>query len=399
MTAVKWLLAGAAMVVVLLNGSPAMAQSGIELEDVQASVRFGESITFLAAIQSSVPIQSASIVISDQERGLTYVEPLTVLPDGRMEFRFDTQQNRLRPFTQVKWMYQFTLPDGSTLESEPFFVRYADDRFDWQALESSMLKVSWYGADEAFGRAALEAAEEGAESIRKLTSLELSQPVEIFIYASTEDLRGTLVSGEEQWVAGHVDPALGVVMVVIEPGAEQGITLEQRIPHELMHVILYRQVGQGYHNLPAWLREGMAALAELYPNAEYERALADAVTRDGLIPLREICAAFPGDAGQAFLAYAQARSFTAFLREHYGSTGLLRLAAVFADGVDCEHGTERAFGVPISTLELDWRSSVLGQNTLLLSAKSIAPYMVLLCLVLIIPLVGIAGTLRDKRNP
>jgi hypothetical protein len=187
-------------------------------------------------------------------------------------------------------------------------------------------------------------------------------------------------------------------MVVIEPGAGQGIALEQRLPHELMHVLLYRRVGSGYHKLPAWLREGTAALAEIYPNAEYDRALADAVTQDQLIPLREICEAFPGDAGRAFLAYAESRSFAGYLRERYGSTGLLDLAAAYADGLDCERGTERAFGVSLANLEADWRSSALGQDVFRSTAQDITPYLVLLCLVLVIPLVGIAGTLRKKRK-
>jgi hypothetical protein len=395
---VKWLLAGALIAsLILLSGSPAQAQSGIALENVEAAVRFGEGITFLATVHSSVPVQSASILISVESQGINHDEPLAVQAGGRAEFYFDTRQNGLRPFTQVKWSYKFTLSGGSTVQSEPFVVRYADDRFNWQTLESDLLTVSWYEGDEAFGRTALNAALEGASSIRQLMALELSQPVEIYIYAATDDLRGTLVTGGEDWMAGHVDPVLGVAMVVIEPGAGQGIALEQRLPHELMHVLLYRRVGAGYHKLPAWLREGTAALAEIYPNAEYDRALTDAVTRDQLIPLRELCEAFPGDAGRAFLAYAESRSFAGYLRERYGSTGLLDLAAAYADGLDCERGTERAFGVSLANLETDWRSSVLGADVFRSTVQDIAPYLVLLCLVLVIPLAGIAGTLRKKR--
>ena len=187
-------------------------------------------------------------------------------------------------------------------------------------------------------------------------------------------------------------------MVVIEPGAEQSITLEQRIPHELMHVMMYRSVGAGYNNLPAWLREGTATLAEMYPNADYDRALADAGANNDLIPLKDLCVSFPADAGQAFLAYAESRSFTNYLHDAYGSSGLLSLAASYADGVDCERGTERAFGIPLSNLEQKWRSSVLGQNRFLPALQNISPYLVLLCLVLIIPFIGIISTLRKKGS-
>jgi hypothetical protein len=262
-----------------------------------------------------------------------------------------------------------------------------------------MLKVHWYQGDANFGQAALDAAWSGLESMGRLLPSRLEQPVEIFIYANADDLQSELIPGGETWVAGHADPALGVVRVVVQPGSEQGITMEQRIPHELMHVMLYRHIGPGYQNIPAWLREGMATLAELYPNADYDRALADAVSADRLISLKNLCISFPADTGQAFLAYAEARSFTNYLHGTYGSTGLLNLAASYADGMDCERGPESTFGVSLSSLEIQWRASVLGEQTLFSAMQNISPYLVLLCLVLLIPLLGIAGTLRKgKRN-
>lgn len=286
--------------------------------------------------------------------------------------------------------------DENTFESGTYLIRYDDGPFDWQTLEAGMLRVNWYRGDANFGQAALNAAQAGLESIRTLMPLDLTQPIEVFIYANAEDLRGTLAPGSEDWVAGHADPALGVVMVVIEPGAEQSILMEQRIPHELMHVMLYRRVGAGYHNIPAWLREGMAALAEIYPNPDYDRVLVDAGANDKLIPLRDLCASFPPNAGEAFLAYAESRSFTTYLHDTYGSAGLLSLAGYYADGVDCGRGPERAFGVSLSRLELDWLESVLGQKAVGSALRNMSPYLVLLCLVLFIPLVAGLSMMRRK---
>ncbi len=389
-----------AAILTLVNASHASAQTQavIQLENMEASVQFGEQITFVSTIKSSIPVQSVSIMISDESQSLTRLEPVSVDANGRTEYHFDTKQNLLRPFTNLKWNYQFTLPDGSTTQSASFTVRYDDNRFDWQTLESGILRVHWYQGDASFGQAALDAAQSGLGSISQLMTLDLVQPVEIYIYANTDDLRGTLALSGEDWVAGHVDPALGVVMVVIAPGAEQSITIEQRIPHELMHVMIFRSVGTGYNNIPAWLREGAATLAEIYPNADYDRVLGEAVTSNKLIPLKDLCVSFPAEAGQAFLAYAESRSFTDYLHDTYGSTGLLSLVGSYADGVDCEHGTERSFGASLSSLEAKWRSSALGQNAFLSTLQNISPYLVLLCLVLIIPLVGIASTLRKRGS-
>jgi hypothetical protein len=276
--------------------------------------------------------------------------------------------------------------------------RAAADHLNWQTLEAGMLKVHWYQGDERFGQAALDAAQAGLETIGRYIPIRLEQTVEIFIYASADDLQHDRIPDSENWIAGHADPALGVVMVVISPGVEQNITMEQRIPHELMHVMLYRQLGAGYRNLPVWLREGMATLVETYPNTEYDRVLLDAAAKNTLIPLNALCDSFPVDAGEAFLAYGQSRSFTDYLQDTYGSAGVLHLATTYADGVTCVRGPERAFGISLASLEAQWRSSVLGQNSLSASLERIMPYLVLLCLVLIIPLIGIVNTFRMRKR-
>ena len=148
--------------------------------------------------------------------------------------------------------------------------------------------------------------------------------------------------------------------------------------------------------LAGWLREGMATLAETYPNPDYDRVLADAVEKNTLIPLKDLCTSFPPVAGEAFLAYAESRSFTDYLHHTYGSTRLLSLADFHADGVDCESGPERAFGESLSKLELAWRESVLGQKALGLALRNMLPYLVLLCLVLLIPLLSGFNMIRKK---
>src|SRR5688572_25986469 len=78
------------------------------------------------------------------------------------------------------------------------FNRYDDGDFDWQTLEASMLRVNWYRGDANFGQAALNATQAGLESIRTLMPLDLAQPIEVFIYANAEDLRGTLAPGDRK---------------------------------------------------------------------------------------------------------------------------------------------------------------------------------------------------------
>lgn len=382
----------------ILNLRQANAQSEIQLEQVGAVVDFGEQITFTATVRASIPIQETSIIITDESQDSTHIEPLSLGQDGRTEFRFDTQQKILSPFGNVNWHYRFTLPDGGSIQSQIYSIRYEDNRFDWQMLESGPLRVHWYGGDAGFGQAALMAAGSGLDSVSQLLSTGIDQPVDFYIYSSLNDLRGTLLPGSREWVAGHADPGLGVVMVAVEPGPGQETLMRQRIPHELMHVVLYRAVKDTDHNIPAWLNEGMAGLAEMVPNTDYERALQESNERGDGIPVSSLCRSFPADTGRALLAYAESQSFTGYLHEKYGSTGLSKLADIYARGANCDLGLELAFGIPLSKLEQNWQNSMADENAVLPGLHNIMPYLVLLCLILIIPAIGIAGAVRRKGN-
>jgi len=371
------------------------AQSTIELE-MTAAYTFGEQITFAARTKSPLQIVNASILILDNAQGVTFSEQVSFDPEGYSEFHFDARRNGLRPFTTISWHYRLLLADGSEVASQGASIRYDDNRFAWRSLESDALRVHWYGGGDDFGVSALNAGEAGLQKISELVSPDPSNPVDIFIYANENDLRGSLSATDEVWVVGHADSVANIVMVTIEPGPEQNILMEQRIPHELMHVMLYRQVGVGYKNIPTWLREGIAALMEVYPNPEYDRFLMDAAARNSLIPIGDLCAPFSPGADSAFLAYAESRSFTNYLRSLYGSNGIVNLASIYAGGVDCERGPERAFGVSLAKLERDWQASALGQNGLAPAIGRFAPYLVLLCLIVFVPLIGVVGSRRRR---
>lgn len=384
-------------VAALLLAKPAAAQSETEL-DMSAESRFGEQITFTAKLKAPLQIQSAVILIYDMMQAVTRAEPVQFDEQGVSEFRFDTRQNLLRPFTTIIWKYELTLADGRKTQSQTMSTVYDDNRFGWHFLHSDNFRIHWYNGDGDFGPSALNAAEAGLQKIAGFFPPNMNSPIDIYIYDNESDLRGVLYGTGEAWVAGHADSAVGVITVTIKAGEGQGILMEQRIPHELMHILLHRQVGAGYMNIPAWLREGMSMLAEVYPNPDYDNVLKDAAARDALIPMRDLCASFSPRIDSAFLAYAQSLSFTNYLRGQYGADGLLTLANAYANGVDCERGPERAFGVTLVKLERDWQATVLGRFNIIATFGKFAPYLVLLCLVLIFPLIGILGSMQKKGS-
>jgi citrate lyase gamma subunit len=106
----------------LLITQQVRAQSGIEMQS-SATYQFGEQITFVAQIVSPIQVQQANIVIFDEAQAVTNVQPVSFV-NGRSEYRFDTRQNLVRPFTTIRWYYELTLSDGNILQSDrtPFVM-------------------------------------------------------------------------------------------------------------------------------------------------------------------------------------------------------------------------------------------------------------------------------------
>ena len=179
----------------------------------------------------------------------------------------------------------------------------------------------------------------------------------------------------------------------------QKIIMQQQIPHELAHVLLYRYLGENYNRLPTWLLEGIASLAELYPNPDYQLALKRAVEQNTLMPISALCGPFSRDASQAFLSYAEAASFTRYLHTNYGISKLDLLLRTYADGISCETGALQVYGQSLAHLDARWQESALGANLLGVALRATAPYLIILAIILAYPAIQLfsAKTKRERN--
>jgi hypothetical protein len=393
-------LTGLTLIAALIsyNGAQAQAASRIEVTEVGVTPVFGQQITFAARIQSPIQIVQVSLLFHEAREKITRVETLQLDADGRTSLVYDVSQNVFPPFSNIVFWYQVTFVDGSVETSSIYSVSYNDDRFPWRDIAAGSVKVHWYDGDDAFAQSALDAAGTGLLQINEIVPVTLDAPVDVYIYSTIDDLQGALRLGGEKWAGGHANPELGLVMVAIAPGDLQSIEMETEIPHELAHVMLYRSLGDGYKNLPAWLIEGLASMTEQYANADYAQALTIASQNNSLIPFLDLCDSFPPDTGRAFLAYAQSQSFARYLRETYGTTGLTTLTRQYADGLDCEVGATRALSVPLNQLDINWRETVLGQNIIGVAIRNLSPYVTIMALILLVPLWGAIDMVRARRK-
>ena len=363
----------------------AQAQTSVELTNVGATYTFGEKITFSAIIQTKSSIQTAYLLFQVEGDPNTHTVPLNLTAAGKAEYTYLIQNGLLRPFSRIYYWYHLEFTKSEPFDSPRYSFQYDDNRYPWQTVQDSSLSLHWVAGDVSFGQAAFDAAHAGYLAIQTLIPVTAGNPIDIYIYASAADVQNTLNLGGYTWVGGHASPDLGVVLVSISPGETQGIEMERQIPHELAHILLYRLTGSAYANLPTWLLEGIASQAERYPNANYAQALSIATKNKALLPISGLCGPFPADASGVTLAYAESDSFTRYLHETYGTSGLQALIKAYSDGLTCDQGAERGLSLPLAQLEQGWRQATLGEKAAGMAIQNFLPYLLLLGLMLVIP--------------
>lgn len=395
----RWLLI-LLSICVLGIGSPVRAQAAIQLTEPTLGYTFGTQLTIEIGYQAQSPIRDFWVILTPAgDRPSITSAAISITPE-RASFTLDLAQNPLPAFSPVSYHFQGSLENGAEILSPDYSFFYEDNRFTWQSLNAGPFQVHWYTGDLAFGENILTAAQQGLQRVQQYLPLPDPQPVRLYAYASAADMQTTLLLSQQNnaWIAGHANPALGVIIISLPPGPDQNWEIKRQIPHELAHVLLYQWLGEPYFNLPLWLREGLASIAELFPNPDYQLLLDTAYANETLIPMASLCNSFPGDAANFLLSYAQSMAFTWYLHQEFGSAGLEALSRAYADGLGCEQGAEAVLGLSLAELERGWRRAMFGENAALVAWQGLFPWLILLGVVLFAPLGLFLAGLHKKQN-
>jgi hypothetical protein len=383
----------------LLAGKPPTiyAQSEVQLEAQPPEYSFGEVADFRATLRSNSPVKEVLLLVQNGSEANVQVSPASLDLEGNVAARVNLREYLLRAFSNVDYWFQVTFENGETYTSPKQTFFYNDNRFTWKMVEGAPLRVHWYEGDIPFAQKVLNVAQNGLQRAQQiLPQVLVPQAIDIYVYPSGDQMRDVLLTSNQNWVAGHADPDLNVVVVSLPPGPEQQLEMERQIPHELMHVIMFYTDGNAYTNLPAWFNEGLASLAELYPNPDYPVLLQNAYQTNSLIPLATLCKVFPSDSQQALLAYAESASFLNFLSEEYGSIGFERLMALYAQGQSCEQAIETGFRASLSRLESQWQRQTFAPNSIQTAAGDLLPWLIILVAILVGPIILVISMIRRR---
>jgi hypothetical protein len=229
-----------------------------------------------------------------------------------------------------------------------------DDRFEWHTMTDGPVTLHWDTGDETFARHALEVGVHAIDQAAELLGVADVQPVDFFVYDTSEALYGAMGPGTRENVGGQANPLIRTMVGVIRPEDVDSDWVDVLVTHELTHMVFSDATDNPYRQPPRWLNEGLAVyLAEGYSVGDRAQ-VADAAGRNALTPLSAIAGLFPTTYDRFSLAYAQSVSAVDFFIDTYGRDTLVRLIGSYRDGVTDDEAFEAATGADFRAFDDAW---------------------------------------------
>jgi hypothetical protein len=325
-----------------------------------ARATFGTEIVFEQPVDLPAPPSRVEVLIEVPGAiGPLVNEVPTPSAAGHQTLRYklSIEDGHVSPNTRVtaRWRLQA----GNAVETgPPASVLYADTRFDWKTRKGEIVRIHWYEGNDAFGRRALDIAEQGVAKAEELFGVTETEPIDFFVYASQAPFYDALGPGTRENVGGQAQADIRTMFALITPGEIDDAWVATVLPHELTHLVFNTAVKNPYHFPPRWLDEGLAVyLSEGY--GADDRALVRGAARDGaLMPLESLTGQFPTTRDRFFLAYSESVSAVDYLIRKHGRPSLVKLVRSYADGVTDDEAFTAALGVDAGAFGAAWLEDV-----------------------------------------
>lgn len=320
--------------------------------------KFPQAMTFTLDATASRPIRRVTIWYRVAGKRTLVSSDAELAQAGgtlRAQQAFDLARDYVPPGTSLEYYWELQDDQGVKSRTDTFQTTVEDRRFQWKQLRAPTVQVEWYTGDESYGRAVMGIATRALGQIASDLGVTLDKPVRILIYSGRDDFQSASYHGGLEWVGGTYYPEENVILVFAPPGQQGAEVARRAIPHELTHAVIHQVTDNPFGDVPQWLNEGLATRSEGNLLPDHVDALARANAQRKLISLRALSGAFPVDADEATLAYAESYSAVTFLLDRYGRPRVNHLLQTYREGVTYDDGLRRVLGVDQTQLDQEWR--------------------------------------------
>ena len=349
----------------LFSPSAVAAVDGIVVIDMDVDINFPNQAVFTIEAESYVDIVDVRLYY--QVDRMNYAE---VVSEGWADFTpasmveanwvWDMRNAGLPPGAEVIYWWMIEDADGNRFETSPDIMNFDDDRYLWQSLTStapqgSEMSLFWYEGSDSFARELMDTCEEGLARLTQDIGTYPERPINIYIYASDNDLKGAMIFPQE-WTGGVAFTAFSTIAIGISPSElDWG---KKALVHELTHLVVHQATFSPYGQLPLWLDEGLAMYNEGELDPVLRSYLEEAIAEDELISVRSLCSPFSAYSEKASLSYAQSYSLVEYLLDNYGQDSMLDLLTIFKQGSTYDEALTEVYGFDIDGLDARWRATL-----------------------------------------
>ena len=333
----------------------------VQLLRDQTFIDFPESVDFRLVVTAESTIEKAELSygVSSLSCGkVTAVYTPTFTPTKELDltWRWPVLEGQLiPPGSEIWWQWQLTLASGETVQLPRKTAVFLDEWFVWQTIAADNITVHWYRGPHEIGEQILAAAETAVSELATQTGLRLTDPIHIYVYDESFDLRVSL-PGAPAWAGGAAFPEQNVVLISANTDHMDYGTNTTR--HEIGHLVVGRLTFNCTNSILTWLSEGLAMVAEGAADAFMQETLQAAIDADQILTIPQLEGSFPIHADRAYLSYAQSHSLVNYLIETYGQEKMLTLLHTFQAGSRPNDALLTVYDINTTQLEGAWRNSI-----------------------------------------
>ncbi len=297
------------------------------------------------------------------------------------------------PGATIWWQWEVKDRSGNISMTEKQSTIWLDDTHAWQQMDDGLIQMHYYLGDDSFGRVLTSAAVNSLERLGKDTGISADQPIDIYIYGETQDMRDAVLY-EPGWTGGLAYPEYNIVIIGINPSeVEWG---KRTVTHELTHVLVGDFTFSCLGAMPTWLVEGLAVYGEGGPEASGVSNFENKRSANALLSFRILSGGFSEDPNQADLSYSQSYYMVDYLIENYGKDKLTSFLEKLKTGGELNESLREIYGFDLITFENTWRASLklppVDEGTILATQKpTIIPT--------IVPIQGLAPAATITPQP
>jgi hypothetical protein len=347
------------LLVVFLIPTPVLAKNGLAVVSSSAEVDFPARIIFNISAESNAEITDIRLRYRidrlehaqiTSEVYIQFIPALSVDAGWVWDMR---KTGGLPPGSSVIYWWIVADADGDTLETQPVTINIEDRRYDWDNIAEGNVILYWYEGDDVFIHELMGATQEALSELAENTGAELEDKIQIYIYASSQDLKGSMIFPQE-WTGGVAFTRYGVIAIGIPPttaGLEWG---KRVIAHELTHLVIHRVTFNPYSDIPTWLDEGLAMTAEGELESQFVAALNNAREHDDFITVRSLSSPFSAYADESMLAYAESYMIVSYLINEFGREKMFDLLSTFQHGAGYDEALNKVYNFDMDELHERW---------------------------------------------